>query len=178
MDKNYYNNTASTIKTSFLAGVELIKDARIKFNVHSENWTYPRCTFGESDDPYYAEIWTDGMDWNLVFWLLETTGYGDPKVVPCIIFDEKCLEDITRHSINNIVRMIFKLRRDKLWIKQYDIIPFGDDVLPFLKIEEDYPHNFYNDVTYEHGSQPKVKFQLSKEICNTLTQYKNKKYES
>jgi len=177
MNKNYYNNTTSSTKTSFLAGVELVKDARQTYNVSSENWTYPKYIFGETDDEYYAEVWTDGMDWNLVFWLIESIKYNEPKIVPFAIFEEDCLEKISKRTLDEITRLIFRLRRDKFWIKQYNVGHLHDEVLPYLTIDER-PHNFYNLAIFEHGSQERVEFLLSKELCKNIIELKTKKYEN
>ena len=57
-------NTVSSYSTHFLRAVELIKKARETYKVPSENWPYPtQYRFGIPNDNYYAEVWTDGMDW-------------------------------------------------------------------------------------------------------------------
>ena len=65
-------NTTNRFPTHFLRGVELVQDAREFYNVPSENWAYPtRFSYGWEGGQYYAELWSDGMDWQSSFWLIE-----------------------------------------------------------------------------------------------------------
>jgi len=107
-----YNNTVSKRSTNFLCGTQLIQEAGKTFNIASENWAYPYMRFGDPEDRfYYAEVWTNGMDWNKNYWLLEQGCYAI-RTLPMIIFaSHKKEEGIMDYDLNNFLRDIIEYRR-------------------------------------------------------------------
>ena len=93
-------NTVSKHPTHFLRAVELIKKAREEFRVPSENWPHPTdYKFGIPNDRYYAEIFTDGMDWQPSYWVIEDKQLEKPQIQPFVIFEYN--ED--REKFNDLI---------------------------------------------------------------------------
>ena len=115
-------NTTTNYSTHFLAAVELIKQARINFNLASENWAYPtKHKFGMADDKYYAEIWVDGMDWQHTYWIIESCNYENPFVNPLIQFESLEEEDKFNHwNFDELIKAVLWLRREEMWIETFD----------------------------------------------------------
>jgi len=155
-------NTTSKYSTHFLAPIELIKEARDKFNIPSENWPFPTVyKLGTPRDKYYAEIWEDGMDWQNSYWIIETDNYADPACIPLVMFDDhENLNKFHSHDLQQLFQAIMYYRRDTLWIKQNDLGIFSDSVWPYLK-KEGSENKGLIKFTFEHASQPKTEFWLN-----------------
>ena len=162
-----YNNTVSRIGTHFLRATELIEEARKTFDVPSENW--PIVTEHKFGDPvhddYYAEVWADGMDWQHSYWLIEKIGYGDPSILPMIIFEDT--DGLKSYVFRELIECIMTRRRDKFWIKgdndRGDV--YTDMVDPFIN-ELFIPSGRRDMGVYEmeHASQPRVEFLIHKDL--------------
>lgn len=159
-------NTTSTYSTHFLRAVELIEKARKTFNIPSENWPYPtKNSIGSPDDNYYAEIWSDGMDWQSSYWIIETVKGNDPVCLPFLIFEDVGNQvNFKSYDFNNLIKASLYERRDRLWIKQDDGC-FNDLIWAyFYKIE---PEDIFKSPAImkkymvEHSSQPRVQFYMN-----------------
>ncbi len=157
-------NTVSRRPTHFLRAVELIKEAREEFNVPSENWPHPtEYCFGIPNDYYYAEVWTDGMDWQPSYWVIEEANLETPKIQPLIIFEHHQQRDSFEDVyFSEFIHGMLYYRRDSKWIHHNDIGYFSDATWPFL--------TFYKDelkfkkmklYAFKHASQPRVVFWLN-----------------
>ena len=168
------NNTVSKIATRFLRGVELVDQLNKKWEIQYENWSYPHMTYGDPDDPYYAEIWENGMDYNIVFYLLENINY-EIKTNILMFADNKEWQKLERTGEDKeILQAILYMRRDKLWIKKNDYGAYSDTFLPYIHFENKKP--YYEQVTdmkwakimheafFEHASQPRAKFLVNKDL--------------
>lgn len=158
------NNTVSKCETRFLKGVEIVEVLMKRYDISNENWTYPYMTFGNPGDPYYAEIWENGMDWNKTFYLLEQVNYSiDAYLLMMIDGDDWIKLQDTKEFFN----CIFWMRRDREWIKSNDYGIYHDNVLPFLVFDEQLKGR-YNDLmynaTFEHASQPKIEFLINQNL--------------
>lgn len=100
------NNTTTKNHTHFPRAVDLIEKGRQTFGLTSENWTEPTdVTLGNPEDEFYAEVWTDGMDWTTTYWLVYTYKFAEPKVVPLAVTEESLMTgDLTSYEIKKIVR--------------------------------------------------------------------------
>ena len=166
-----YANTTASSHTHFIAATELIREARDRFHVCSENWPYPMdYRFGDPRDRYYAEIWLDGMDWQNSYWLIETVRYGSPVCVPLIIFeDHKNRDAFSEYDFAHLVRAVMNYRRDVQWLKQGPDSWHNDDVWPFLHrgnearcpgaVKEGVPGMAH--FMFEHASQPAIEFWMN-----------------
>src|SRR3989338_3040724 len=112
-----YANTTSKHGTRFLAAVPLIQAARENFQIASENWPFPtEYRIGQCRDPYYAEIWQDGTDWQNTYWIIESIKYDGPKVKPFIYFDDE-EGKFNKCDFSNLIEAMLWLRRDREWIQ-------------------------------------------------------------
>ena len=157
-------NTVSKHPTHFLRAIELIKKAREDFNVPSENWPYPtEYKFGIPNDNYYAEIFTDGMDYQPSYWVIEDMDLVKPQIQPFIIFQSN--EDRNKFNdwdFGNLIHACLYYRRDKFWVKSGDVGYFTDIIWPFLFLEEDeLKYKKTKLYTFEHASQKPVSFYLN-----------------
>jgi hypothetical protein len=160
-------NTVSNHPTHFLRAVELIIQAREEWNVPSENWPYPtEYRFGIPNDNYYAEIFTDGMDWQPSYWILEEYKLRKPKIQPLMIFNNHKERHIFNdYDFGELFSAMFYYRRDSVWVNSKDLGYYTDTVWPFLSL-------FKNETRYknlklyafEHASQPRVVFWLNQDF--------------
>ena len=126
------NNTSSRRPTHFLRGVELVEAGRNEFNIASENYTSPYLSFGQYGDPYYAEIWTDGMDWQNTYWLIEQTHHEMARMaIPAAIFPDHHPR-LSTCDLDELLRGMMWYRRDEVWIGSGDMGAYSDSVWPFL----------------------------------------------
>jgi hypothetical protein len=159
-------NTVNKYPTHFARGVELVIQARGKFNIPSENWPHPtEYKFGIPNDRYYAEIWVDGMDWQPSYWIIEEKNLEKPQIQPFIIFDSNenrhRFED---YDFSELIRASLWYRRDLFFIKQNDLSYFTDTVWPFLyTVKEIYKPGF-SKVYFKHASQERVDFIMNTEF--------------
>jgi len=158
-------NTTSKYSTHFLRAVELIIKARSDYNIPSENWTYPtRYKFGIPNDNYYAEIWTDGMDWQPSYWVIEELDLDKPVVKPLIVFEtNEDRQEFNEYDFEAFINAMLYYRRDKYWIKRNDYGYYTDAIWPYLKrTDEKRPkHSVMKKYLFQHASQPKVEFWLN-----------------
>ncbi|MFW9871654.1 MAG: hypothetical protein ACFFG0_01040 [Candidatus Thorarchaeota archaeon] len=161
-----YANTTSDRPTHFLRAVELIVKAREKYNIPSENWPYPtRDRFGIPNDRYYAEVWTDGMDWQPSYWVIEEKNLEKPQVHPLIIFSEnEHRMKFNEYDFSQLIRAALWYRRDEYFIKQNDLGYFTDSVWPFLfTVKNTYNHALF-EVYFQHASQERINFIMNSEF--------------
>ena len=154
-------NTTSANITHFLAGVELVKKARIDFNIASENWPYPtRHQFGMHDDKYYAEVWVDGMDWQHTYWIIESCNYSNPFINPLIQFESHEEENkFNEWEFSELLKGIMWFRREEMWIESFDYGRFNDTIWPYVHVgEPDSRYTFFKNCYIEHASQQRVHF--------------------
>jgi len=170
------NNVLSNVQTHFLQGVSIIQEARDKFSIASENYTYPLKHYGDpSFDDYYAEIWTDGMDWNAVYWLLESVSIEKPKVIPLLEFSEG--EERAKFNDRDFYRLLAALVWKSKAIKE-DLDQKGrffDDPWAYLKptdISKTYDSELFIKCYYGHGSQEDVFFWVNNKFL-IYNEYKN-----
>lgn len=100
------NNSLSSHPTRFLMGPAVIAAAMKQYGVASENEAYPTGRLLTSEHrSYYGEIWSNGMDWNKVYWILFTVDDSVPVAVPLMIFDSleqwKKIEDVDLRCLFN-----------------------------------------------------------------------------
>lgn len=157
-------NTVSRRPTHFLRAVELIKRAREEFNVPSENWPHPtEYRFGIPNDHYYAEIWTDGMDYQPSYWVIEEFDLRKPKIQPLIIFEH----NEQRNNFDDVyfsefIHGMLYYRRDCKWIQKNDVGYFSDATWPFLNLYEDEVRfQKMKLYSFKHASQIRVVFWLN-----------------
>lgn len=162
MDK-LKNNVLSNNHTHFLQGVNLIQEGREVFDICSENYTYPLKHYGDpSFSEYYGEVWSDGMDWNVVYWLIESANFSDPKALPMIIFDsgDERNKFIDYDFYRMIKGFIWKRKANTLQISDEKSV-YVDTTWAFLhSIKETKQHGnlMFVKCFFEHGSQEKVEF--------------------
>ena len=134
------NNTVCKTSTHFLRGVELVKQGLKEYSLCSENWAYPTSyRYGFPRDNYYAEIWIDGMDWNLNYWLIESCNLENPKIYPLFHFDEaEERGEYNEHDFSDFCSAVMHYRREKYWIKSSDWKGYySDAVWPYVnKVDE------------------------------------------
>lgn len=158
-------NTASRYPTHFLRAVELIGKARGTFQIPSENWPYPtKHRLGTPGiDPYYAEIWVDGMDWQKSYWAIETVKHNSPVCLPFIVFEDHKNSDLfNEYDFDQLVQAALYDRRDRLWVQKNDGY-YNDSVWFYLKgpgqVLENTP--MMRGYQFEHASQPAVQFYMN-----------------
>jgi len=158
------NNSTSERPTHFLAATQLIKEARNTYNICSENWTYPTdYRLGDPRDPWYAEVWSDGMDWNYVLWVIEKNNYSNPKVYPLIIFEnDKEKSKFNPFDFKELILALLDYRRDTYWIHSNDFHRFRDTVWPYLSTCKS--EKLLWECEFKHASQPLVKFLINKDF--------------
>ncbi|KKM91567.1 hypothetical protein LCGC14_1227270 [marine sediment metagenome] len=162
-----YANTCTGNPTYFPAALALIQKARKRYGVASENWPYPtRFNFGNSRDNYYAEVWTDGMDWQSSYWLIEQVNFEQPQIYPLIIFDSHENEvEFNSCDFEQLLRAVMFARRNALWLKslpEFRNFFHNDTVWPFVFKGDPHPkielmHRCY----MKHNSQPFVEFWMN-----------------
>lgn len=158
-----YNNTVSDHPTHFLAAVPMIVEAREKFTVSSENYTYPtEYRLGSPMDFYYAEVWVDGMDWKQIYWVIESTSVNTPQVKPLVVFeDDKIL--INDHDLKQLMLALITYRRSVLWTHQDDQSRYRDNIWPYFKTLGVTPTGEWGQLCqFEHAFQPLVKLLVNK----------------
>ena len=158
------NNTVSNYPTHFLKAVELIENARKEYQVPSENWTYPtRHRFGIPNDGYYAEIFSDGMDWQSSYWIVEEYQCNRPVVEPLLIFESSKEEDkFNSYDFDCLLKACMFYRRDKLFLKHDDLGVYTEIIWPFLKlVNENIKFKKMKLFSMCHASQNEVKFWLN-----------------
>lgn len=158
MKEDGYNNTKSEVGTHFLTPVDLIVEAREKFNLPSENWAYPMLQFGHPRDLYYAEIWTDGMDWTKNVWVVRTLRHDFPTVVPLAFFEDlEASDKFNLYDYQNFLKACLEVERDRVWVKSGDVR--DEEVWPYVKVRSgDKGPAGMIEVRFEHASQPAVDF--------------------
>ena len=163
-------NTVSDHGTHFLRGVELVIRGREEFKVPSENWPSPtRHRFGIPNDKYYAEVWVDGMDWQQSYWIIESINYGDPKILPLIIFeDDKNKDNFNNYDFGCLLSAIMWYRRDISWIKQDPYGVYNDTIWPYLHKADpvdclEFTPNMELCI-FAHASQKPIKFYMNKTL--------------
>jgi len=153
-------NAITTNPTHFLAAVELIKQARSKYEIPSETWPYPtEYKYGIVGSQYYSEVWVDGMDWQHTYWVLESNNYHNPKVTPFIMFrDHKDEKKFNPYNFGELVKALLVHRMDTLWIKSGDLGHYTDSVWPYIKTDENQEKGNLYSFYMSHASQPYVSF--------------------
>jgi len=164
-------NTTSKHPTHFLRAVELIKKGREEFKVPSENWPHPtEYRFGIPNDLYYAEVWSDGMDWQPSYWVIEEKQLEKPQIQPFIIFNSnEARSKFHDYDFEQLIRAALWLRRDVLWIKQDSVSYFSDSVWPYLTIINELTQ--YKKMTlceFEHASQERVLFLMNEDFISDI----------
>lgn len=176
-----YANTVSRHPTYFMQGVNLVKEARDEFKIPSENWPYPsEYRFGIPNDNYYAEVWTDGMDWQPTYWVIEEYHLEKPHIQPLIIFDyNEERNKFNDWDFRDFIRAMLWYRRDDLWTKHLDLGIYTDTVWPYLYVEGNPDQkrlcNYENNYFFKHASQPKVKFWVNEDFIPV--DYRGRIYE-
>jgi len=156
-----YNNTCSKVSTHFLRGVELIKEFEEDNGVASENWAYPVVSFGDPKDYYYAEIWSDGMDWNRNFFIIETIKLETPKVTYFMLINSSELDKMNKYDFDKMLDAIMWWRRSCLLFDKPDVGYFSDEPWAFLRKDENGKSvGGWVTVVYEHHSQEPVEFYI------------------
>ena len=147
-----YNNTVIDIPSRMPAATNIILTAREEFGVSSENWPTHVLSFGYHEDRYYAEMWTDGMDWNLSVWLLEAVSFDNPKPILAIHFND----DFERLKIQGedwdiLLKGLCYFRRDSLLSNTGDQFVYNDRLWPYLKLQGG-EFGDLKEFTYDHHS--------------------------
>jgi hypothetical protein len=163
MSRHIHNTPTIRVPTHFPAATQVIQAASKELVVASENWSYPTGhTFGHPQDKYYAEIWRNGMDWNAVYWVVESRDHYEPDAFPLMIFDDHDERDkISEHDFDELSINLLKVRRD--WDEG-----FGCDFWCHLEKtgkqkplpeESDSAHRrILTEVTFGHASMQEAKF--------------------
>jgi len=159
-------NAVSGHPTHFLRAVELITNARKHFGVPSENWPFPtEYKAGCPNEWYYAEIWTDGMDSQPSYWVLEEKELGNPQIQPFIIFKENLHREIFNdYDFSQLISAALWYRRDKFWVKHNDLGMYTDMVWPFIHVinkSDIAKKSKLTKVYFEHASQQRVYFLMN-----------------
>jgi hypothetical protein len=164
------NNSTSRRATHFLAAVPLIVEARKLFNICSENWAYPTEWWlgTPEEDGYYAEVWSDGMDWNTHFWVIETIKHSSPKVEPLLHFETDRGPRFHMYVLSEFVRAILSFRRGSMWLEEEHPQGHYHDLWSYVHRLEEKPMEA-GPVTMQrykfgHGSQPDVAFYANPEF--------------
>jgi len=174
--KLMYNNDVSSIATHFLCGPQLIKEGMDVYQLASENWAYPIKSFGNPSDEYYAEVWTNGMDYSMNCWVIEKSDLKSPTTYPLLVFDNNEEKDkFEKHDLDNILDACLGYRRLVTWfgVDKKDIIKkckeFGYlsemRIWSNILIEQE-RHFSCPDLiraNFSHASQPEIRFWLNAE---------------
>lgn len=174
-------NTVSYYPTHFLRAVDLIKRARDKFNVCSENWPSPtEYSFGIPNDNYYAEVWVDGMDWQPSYWVIEEYKLMKPQIQPLIIFEyNEERSKFNSWDFGDFIQAMLWYRRDNLWVRHNNLGHYTDSVWPYLYVEGNPDQkricNYENNYFFKHASQEKVKFWVNEDFIPL--RYRRRIYE-
>ena len=184
MKKKIEVNTTSIIPTCFLSGAQLITYSREKFHVPSENWPYPTAfKIGDPRDRYYAEIWGDGMDWQITYWIIESVIYSDPIAIPLIMFDDHSIrEKFVECYFKEFINGILWFRRNQMWIKERNLGVYDDSVWPFVDVYQLEQHPQISELFFgemSHASQPLVNFWINSDFVpdRILRNKTEKQYE-
>jgi hypothetical protein len=159
-------NTTSKHPTHFLRAVELIIFGRNYFSVPSENWPYPtEYRLGCPNEWYYAEIWSDGMDWQPTYWVIEEKKLENPQVQPFIIFKENLHRELFNdYDFDKLIKASLWYRRDKFWVHNNDLGYYTDAVWPNLNVidmNNTAKKSKLTKVYYEHASQQRIYFLMN-----------------
>lgn len=161
-------NTTSKYSTHLLRGYELVEGTGSEYQMLSENWPYPTYhKIGTPKDPYYAEVWVNGMDWQHNYWLIESYKYENPQIYPLIQFTSHDEEDkFNQFNFEELMDAILNYRRNAIWLKSEDLTKdrYDDTVWSFLHrvIKKDtHRHKFFMWCKFEHASQREVKFWIN-----------------
>ena len=158
----------------------MVEEARKSFHLPSENWTYPtRYHFGFPKDKYYAEIWSDGMDWQSNYWLLESEHWNKPQIYPAVVFDHN--EDeakINPHEFEELFQAIMSYRRDILWLKTENPKGiYGDSIWSFTRLLRPIQRKKNCDCLaryrVRHAHQERVEFWLNTDLAPEDTKIPN-----
>jgi len=181
-DRGISVNTVSKHPTHFLKAVELLDRAHEVYGVPSENWPHPLSyRFGIPDDYYYAEIWTDGMDWQPNYWIIEAFNVHSPTVFPLIVFDQhEHRVSFNDYDFDILLQGMMFYRRDILWIKRDSIAHYGDAIWPYLRRLPDFDHfgkkamaKRLERYRFQHHSQKAVDFWVNSDFvperCHAIT---------
>jgi len=157
-------NTTSLHPTHFLRGVELVEKATSDFDACTENWPYPsQYRYGMPMDHYYAEVWCNGMDWQVNHWIIEELDLEKPQIQPLIIFEE--FEEEHRfnpHDFGMLIMAAFYYRRDYTFVNHKNLGVYNDMVWPFLHLEKDeIRYKKCKWFRFEHASQEPVYFWMN-----------------
>lgn len=171
MDSQIYANKVLSNPTHFSQAVSLIKEAysdpKLK-GLCSENWpSNIAVSYGFPEDEYYAEIWTDGMDWQPNYWIIETIHMSSPKALPLLVFDNHSERNkFNDYDFKQMLKAMMHFRRDLVWIQKDPLHYFCDSIWPFLKYTP--PESSLEDnkwgmlpVTFKHNSQEEVSFRAN-----------------
>ena len=125
-------NTTINYSTKFLNPTAVIEEGLSEYNICSKNWPYPSGqSIGDVFDNYYAEIWTNGMDWQSTYWFIEVFGVDDPKAVPFLVFERNRDEELFNdYDFNNLLKFLLQKRKQFVTGIYYKI--FSDEVVPYL----------------------------------------------
>jgi len=167
----YYANTVTESPTHFPAALAMIQEARERFKVPSENWPRPTdIRFGMPRDRYYAEVWTDGMDWQPSYWAIESANSSKPACYPFIIFENH--KDRERFlDFKEFCRACLFFRRDILWTRQDPRGHYNDTVWSWFRVCEPLEFGTCEDMikcSAKHASQSEVKFLANLEFLAKL----------
>jgi hypothetical protein len=155
-----YNNTTTDNPTHFPMAATLIVEARKEFKIYSENWCYPtEYKIGFPRDRYYAEVWTDGMDWTKNLWVVETCKFEFPIVLPMMVFDVENYGKFNKVDIREVIAALLCVRRDRVWLMKHDYERYNDIVWPYLKRGNSGEDKFgLEHMAYGHNSQKRAEF--------------------
>jgi len=119
--------------------------------------------FGIPNDHYYAEVWTDGMDWQPSYWILEEYNCEKPHISPLIIFNHhEERSKFNDHDFEELVRAVTYYRRDTLWIGSDDWGIYSDFTWPYINLFKDEIRNKNCKLySFEHASQERVVFWMN-----------------
>jgi hypothetical protein len=156
--------------------VELINEARKEKyqSFYTENWIYPtEYTFGSPKDKYYAEIWSDGMDWTTNYWLLEAACWDRPKAYGLMTFgNEEAENKLNPWVLRELLEDTMEYRRSVTWFKEdygeeYDKHYF-DKIWIYIRRLEPREALERNDFIVKHrilhGSQPRFEFYMNENL--------------
>lgn len=186
---DHTNNTVSNISTRFLRGVDIIEDFNKEWEIPSENWSYPVISYGDHRDPYYAEIWENGMDYNICFYLLEQIKF-EIKIHLLIVVDNNEWRKLEEKSEDqDFLTAILYLRRNKVWIKHDEHSVYHDTFIPYLNYYDGdtAPYELYtgkkwsrtlSNCYFEHSSQPRCYMMIDKDLFYNLRKEKLNKIKN
>lgn len=161
-------NTTIKYATHFLNPTQIIEEGIKKFNVPSENYPMPtKNKIGDIFDSYYAEIWSNGMDWQRTFWLLEYHCPHDPIAIPILIFeDNKSLDIFNNSDLDSLFKGLLVSMKQLKTNHKYPIY-FMDNIISHLKRLGN--HNKRLELyKFAHYSQPKTKFWLDSDLVKNI----------